>query len=120
MQWTVRRSYPKKPFMAYTDKSVDEVWSKVIDIFATKGITIKIIDKASGLIVTEDYSFLKSYTFETVSGKPVNPNAMVVCSRILNGLGEPMIPEKITGSWNVRVKPENGKTIINSTRSAFR
>ncbi|WP_147322719.1 hypothetical protein [Emticicia sp. C21] len=24
-----------------------------------------------------------------------------------------MIPEKITGSWNVRVKPENNKTVIN-------
>lgn len=109
----IKGTYLEKPFIVYTDKTIDEVWSKVIDIFATKGITIKIIDKASGLIVTEDYSFLKSYTFETVTGKPANPNAMVVCSRIVNGLGDHMIPEKITGSWNVRVKSENGKTVIN-------
>ncbi|RFS17356.1 hypothetical protein [Emticicia sp. C21] len=64
----IKGAYLEKPFTVYSEKSVEDVWSKVIDIFATSGITIKIIDKSSGLIVTDDYSFLKSYTFETTGG----------------------------------------------------
>lgn len=104
----LRGSYydSEKPFTITTTKSVDEVWSKVIDLFATKGLAIKIIDKSSGLITSEKYSFLGTNTTETENGTLTNPSAWVVCT----------VPklDKLAGAWNVRVKSDGaGKTIIN-------
>lgn len=38
-------------------KAYDETWNGVIKFFATKNIPIKTLDKNSGLIVTDDFSF---------------------------------------------------------------
>lgn len=96
----------EKPFTITTTKSVEEVWSKIIDLFATKGLSIKVIDKSSGLLTSEPFSFLGMNTVETENGTLANPSAWVVC--IYNN------PLKIEGAWNIRIKPDGtGKTIIN-------
>ncbi len=46
------------------DKTYDEVWTRVISLFADAGIPIKTLDKASGLIATE--SNLGAQEFATV------------------------------------------------------
>jgi len=115
-------NYSSGPYQITTSKSFDEVWSNVIDMFATDGISIKVIDKSSGLIITEKYSFINHYTYEGYNGQlkpipgllptPIDPNAWVVVSRIVTDTD--IKPREILGEWNVRLKPlENGKTSIN-------
>lgn len=106
-------SYMDKPYEITSDKSFDSVWSNVIDLFATKGLSIKLIDKSSGLIVSEKSSLAYNYTFEDDNGKLRDANAWVVLSKV-SYYGTEMYPDKITGEWNVRIKSaENGKTTIN-------
>ena len=67
-----------------SDKKVDEVWGLIIDLFSSKGISIKVIDKQSGLIISERASFIRK-RFDIA---------------------------KLTGDWNIRVKEFNGKTLV--------
>jgi len=109
---TLKGKYQETPYQIETSKSFDETWSKLIDLFAQKGLSIKIIDKSSGLITSEKTSFLSSYTFENEQGQPEKPNAFVVVSK-LSAMGRVYPPQTLTGEWNVRIKPVEGKTIIN-------
>jgi hypothetical protein len=109
----LKGSYLDKPFEMTSDKSVDSVWSNIIDLFATKGLSIKVIDKNSGLIVSEKTSLMSHYTFEDDNGKLKDPNAWIVLSKI-RWMGTDVTPERLTGEWNVRIKSAGGgKTTIN-------
>ncbi len=112
-------TYPTNNHFAETDLSVEQVWTRVIDYFAMSGISIKLIDKASGLIVSEETSFVDYYTREE-DGKPIDPNAYVVIPTVRGGFGNILEPRaaitgewKMLGSWNVRVKPNGDKTLVN-------
>lgn len=95
-----------------SDRKIDSVWSSIIDLFSSKGISIKVIDKQSGLIVSENTSFMHQYTFEGKDGKLENENAWVVVERRGNGWGGLVQPIKLTGDWNIRVKELNNKTLV--------
>lgn len=100
-------------FNITSDKSVDEVWSNIIDIFAQKGVSIGVIDKNSGLITSGQTSFLSSYTFEDDNGNLKDNNAFVVVKK-LSMAGQQIKPSIILGSWNVRLKKTaDNKTNIN-------
>jgi hypothetical protein len=107
-----RGSYSDKPFQIETIKSKEEVWNKIIELFATRGLTIKLIDKSSGLIVSEKTSFLNSYTVENENGTLVDPNAFIVCDRMVWQTVE-QAPLKVSGEWNIRLVETTGKTLIN-------
>lgn len=104
--------YLDAPYQITSTKSFDQVWTNIIDFFATKGISIKVIDRSSGLIVSEKTSFKNSYSFEE-KGKPKNPNAYIVLSAIeVNGVE--LHPQTITAEWNIRIKTnDKGGTIVN-------
>jgi hypothetical protein len=105
--------YQDTPFVVYSDKSKDEVWSKVIDVFAQKGLAINVIDKSSGIIGSNEYSFLNSATFEKANDMPSDTTAWVVYNKyMIDGL-HPIPPTTIKGTFNVRVKEEGTKTFIN-------
>ena len=95
-----------------SDKSFDEVWSNVIDFISLKGVSIKNIDKESGLIVTDEYSLTGSYTYEDKNGSLKNPNAYVVLQKRKGGFGNTIKPDFIHGNYNIRVKPEKNGTSI--------
>ena len=111
----LKGSYLDKPFEIISEKSFDEVWSNVIDLFATKGLSVKIIDKTSGLIVSEKTSFISEYSYEDNNGNLENPDAWLAVERIYYAGGySPIHPKTITGEWNVRIKNgKGGNTIIN-------
>lgn len=119
----LKGNYQETPYSVETSKSLEEVWSNIIDLFSTHGISIKIIDKSSGLITSDHTSFLNNYTYEDEYGKPINPNAYVVIYKLKNGFGTPLPPDYIEGDWNIRIKNIDGKTIINvnlvNLRSTF-
>lgn len=111
----LKGKYLEPPYQIQTSKSFAQVWDNLIDIFAQKGLSIKIIDKSSGLI-TSDRSLL-STTIEKKDGSLENPEAYIVVPQIY--MPGPMKYTPITnssdvvGEWNVRIKEVNGETLIN-------
>lgn len=118
----LRGTYPESGnYFIETSLSYDEVWDKIIDIFAQCGVPISNIDKTSGLIVSNNMSFINNYTRETRTGSMINPSAYVVIPTVRGGFGNILEPTAaitgnwdMCGDWNVRIKKaENGKTLIN-------
>lgn len=108
----IKGSYLNKPYQIYSDKSKDEVWNKIIELFSSQGIAIKLIDKNSGLILSERTSFLSDYSYENDDGSLQNPNAFVVCDKVV-WQTVLQYPKQVTGEWNIRVVENSGKTLIN-------
>ncbi|HTI12517.1 MAG TPA: hypothetical protein VL832_28285 [Puia sp.] len=105
-------NYPKPPIAYHSNKPVDKVWDNLIDVFAQNGLSIKIIDKSSGLIVSERKSL--SFTVEDKKGKIKNPSAFVIMPRITyEGFDDAILPYHVYGEWNVRIKAEGQGTLIN-------
>lgn len=111
----LKGQYPETPYQIKSSKTFQQVWDNLIDLFAQKGLSIKIIDKSSGLIISE--RGIVSTTIEKNDGSLENPKAFIVLpqvyhpgpmkySTINNG-------SDVTGEWNVRVKEVNGDTFIN-------
>lgn len=106
----LKGSYPENPIVSYSDKSRDRVWDNIIDLFAQKGISIKIIDKSSGLIISEPIKLKWSY--EDKSGHVIKPDALVAVWATKHN-GDYLDPHSVSGEWNIRIKEANGKTAIN-------
>lgn len=103
----IKGDYPIYPVERLYNFSADDVWSNVIDFFATNGLSIKIIDKQSGLILSEKVSFMQNGSYERLDGPGINkPQAFVVIER------KAVSPNSITGEWNIRVKSMGGKTHV--------
>ena len=109
----LKGTYLDKPFEIISDKSKDQVWDKLIDFFAQKGLSIKIIDRSSGLIIS-DRSAL-TWTFEDSKGKVIDPLAWIVIEKTVDpGPNKVIKPSSVAGDWNVRIKElSNNKTSIN-------
>jgi hypothetical protein len=127
-------SYPPTPMEFKSEKIFDEVWDNLVDVFAQQGLAIKIIDRSSGLIISEKSKL--TATIEDKFGKPLDPTAYVVVPKFRNvnsNRDEPisgtlsgvyakkMIPLPVFGEWNVRVKKSgNGSTInVNITNVSY-
>lgn len=104
--------YPTPPIIHYSEKPFDQVWGNIIDIFAQSNIPIDILDKSSGLI-TSKVTRLK-WAIEGKDGTLSTKNAEVVLRREVDRGNRKLIkPAYVTGTWNIRVKEENGRTVIN-------
>lgn len=86
------------------ERNYDAVWSKLVDFLANEGIAVKILDKESGLMVSEVYSFKNTYTRVGKDGKLENTQAYVVIGDLKGGFGNRLEPHRIDGNFNVRVK----------------
>lgn len=107
----LKGNYFTPPFVITTATPKDLVWDKLIDLFAQNGLSIKIIDRSSGLITSEAARL--SWSNETKNGELVNKDAIVaVPQKIFNG--KTVKYDVITGEWNVRIKAGiKDSTIIN-------
>lgn len=105
--------YPDKPFEGISSSPKEKVWDRVIDFFSQNGLSIRIIDKSSGLIISG--ATVLSATNEDNFGMLLNKKASVVYNQIYDpGTRKIMKPTSVAGEWNVRIKDsEGGKTIIN-------
>ena len=77
----LKGTYPVTPIQITTEKKFDEVWEKLVDVFAQKGLSIKIIDRSSGLIVS-DRSLLTA-TVENNDGSLLYCNRIYSCTKSL-------------------------------------
>jgi hypothetical protein len=111
----LKGSYLEPPYQITTDKTTEEVWDQLIDLFAQKGLPIKLIDKSSGLIISE--RSLLTTTIEDKEGKLKDDKAFIVVPKRYNrqtGLYVPILSlSDITGEWNVRVKKKGEQSLIN-------
>ena len=110
----LKNTYQDQPYQFSVSHRKEQVWSKLIDIFTAKGLAIKIIDEKSGLITTENISFLNSFAWEKKDGSLTNPAAFVVCSKVRGPFTFPasLHPSSLSGQWVVRTKQEPDKTIV--------
>lgn len=109
----LKGQYPDKPHMDTTNLSKDAVWDKVIDFFAQKGLPIKLVDRSSGLIISEKTALIASY--EDMKGFPIKKDAWVVIPKMIDPNSRKPFPlHPIAGEWNIRVKElPDKRTLIN-------
>ena len=115
----IKGTYLKTPYIITSDKNFEQVWDKLIDLFAQKGLPIKIIDKNSGLIISE--KLILPITIELKSGQLKNPSAFIVVAQVYDPGSRKYYPIGryynsifgVSGEWNVRIKKNDDKTIIN-------
>lgn len=110
----IQGQYQNSPYSFYIDKPLDYTWSKVVDVFSQKGFSIATIDKSSGLIVSTEYSFTGSIGYELPSGFISDSTAFVVVSKESSAdfPDKPIVPDLVTGNFNIRVKEEQGKSKV--------
>lgn len=111
--YALKGQYRNSPYKELTSTEFDVVWSRAIDILAETGASIKIIDKSSGIIISEKYSFINSYSYENPGGSLINPNALVVLSELKDAFGKTINPNEIFGEFNIRIKSTDSGTLIN-------
>lgn len=125
---TLNRDYSKNVSTFSSNLTLEESWSKLIDYFSERGIGIQTMDKASGLIVSKDYSFNGKITIEERNGenyefKDKDAWAVCNCDIIDDGTTKtilyPTSPYDL-GNFNVRIKNENDKTKISINLISFR
>jgi hypothetical protein len=121
----VTGKYPETPIIIKSNKSFDQAWDKLVDIFAQKGLSIKIIDRSSGLIISSKSEL--PTTFEDKNGIIVDPAAFIVApstvfygtkrgpvTGIISGANaKKTITSPAYGDWNVRLKPDGTGCLIN-------
>jgi hypothetical protein len=126
---SLKGNYPVTPMIFSSEKSFSKVWDNLIDIFAQQGLSIKIIDRSSGLIISDRSPLL--CTIESSDGKLSDGAAEIVVPYyisnakrvpVTNPLPGAYATQKqlleaaaiVTGEWNVRVKSDStGGSIIN-------
>lgn len=111
--YPLKGHYPDTPIVYTTDKTFDQVWDNLVDLFAQNGISIRIIDRSSGLITSS--KTILSTTYEDSKGKPYHPDAFIVLKRS-NYQGDQNLKKskfEVTGEWNVHLKKEGDKISLN-------
>jgi len=93
-----------------TSASFDQVWDKLIDLFAQNGMSIKVIDRSSGVIVSE--RGLVPSTIELDPGKLKNPTAYAVSPKVRYATRDKSLYYELTGEWSVRLKKSDKGTVI--------
>jgi len=109
----IKGQYLDGPYLDTTTLSKEAVWDKIIDFYSQKGLSIKIIDHSSGLIIS-DRTVLTT-TFEDNKGQPIKSAAWIVLPKTINPNDrKPFAPGSITGEWNIHIKELSDKrTSIN-------
>ena len=92
----LKRDYSKIHNTFYTDMPKDEVWGKIVELFSTNGLGISLIDKSSGLIVSNKTDFTNTTTTEMPNGDLVDNKAYIVRETKDLGMGD-VKPQEVNG-----------------------
>lgn len=108
----LKGSYSDGNFEGYSEKSKDVVWDNLIDYFAKTGISIRIIDRSSGLITSGETWV--PITRENSKGELINKDAWVVVQKVIDVNTKKVVGySNVTTEWNVRIKEVDKRTLIN-------
>lgn len=113
--YPLKGQYSSTPYQINTTSTKEQVWDRIIDLFAQKGLPIKIIDKSSGLIISEKSQL--ATTTEDKNGEILDKDAWVAVPGRYDGYKRKMVPATYgpaIGEWNIRIKDNNaGGCIVN-------
>ena len=123
--YPVQNHYADLPYTVRTENTFDNVWDKLVDLFAQNGLSIKLIDRSSGLIVSDNSPI--TTTWEDKHGDLVHPDADIVVPKMKQNDWQVFIPffggyykkselknpSVVRGEWNVRIKKDGEGAIIN-------
>ncbi len=97
-----------EPYQVTTTLSKDQVWMKLTQFFAFNGISIKTVDKNSGLIQSDKIGFGTNCNLEGSD----DSTAWALCNRVADGKYF-HYPQVMNGELMVLVQEIGGKTHIN-------
>lgn len=116
--YNLQGNYPSKS--REVNLNFETVWSKTVDFLTTKEVPIKLIDKSTGLITTENINLTNVHSVESEIGEPKRKDSYVVVGRVSN---IQIYSYSMKGAWTLRVtKVSDSKTLISlilSNASAF-
>jgi hypothetical protein len=109
----IKGTYLRPPYTDTATIAKEQAWDKIIDFFAQNGLSIKIIDKSSGLIIS-DHTAVPA-TYESKLGIPEKKDAWIVLPKRIDPNSRKPFPIKsITGEWNIRIKElPDKRTFVN-------
>jgi len=108
----LKSDYSKIQNTFFLEKSKDIVWNNIIELFSKNGIGIQLIDKSSGLIISNKTDYSKTATTENENGRLTNDKAFIVVERF-DGAFEIVPAQNISATWNIRLFEKDNKTGIN-------
>lgn len=94
----------------YTDTVVntnkEAIWNKIIDFCSQNGLSIKVIDRSSGVIVFDKVGTSCTYEKNDSTTELMNDNAWLVVPKQyqLNAYPHILSPSSVSAEWNLRVK----------------
>lgn len=108
---SLKGSYEDKAFVGYSKKPVPEVWDNLITFVTKEGLDVKVVDKNSGLMISERTSYVESSCAER-KGKPFAPEKYIVTSHV-GSRPDKFTPSRLTAAWNARIRQsDNGETEV--------
>jgi hypothetical protein len=125
--YPLKGSYPNTPMVFASNNTFENTWDKLIDVFAQKGLSIRLIDKSSGLIISTTSAMPASA--EDEKGRLVDRSAYIavpswrfgggqrqaISGQVSTGYNKNSKAKfrEVYGEWNVRVKPSRDGSTIN-------
>lgn len=100
----LKSNYQAGPVKSKIEQPFEKVWEKVIDFIAETGVSVKMIDKASGLVIADAASFMGTISQEDEKGRIVNPKAWIVSERLSTDFPSHVTKYDAVAQWNMRVK----------------
>lgn len=100
----LKGKYQNAPVSSEIKASTDDVWQSIVDYISEKRLPVKIIDKPSGFVIFEKYSFAGKMSVEDKDGKLISPEAYVAVDRPKGDFPDKNINFKAVGSWDIRLK----------------
>ncbi len=91
----------------------DQVWDRVVRLFADRNISIKTIDKSSGFIQSDMLSFISAYQIDSEETQTHHP--IYVITQREQAYGVVIQPSYITGYLKVFILNDSGKVEVHAS-----
>ncbi|KQS33195.1 hypothetical protein ASG33_03670 [Dyadobacter sp. Leaf189] len=108
----MRGKYQQGSIKSKIEKPFEQVWESVIDLIAETGVSVKMIDRSSGLIIADVASFAGLLSYEDTKGNLTNPAAYIAVERISSEFPSSVARYQASAIWNMRVKAIGDNTTI--------
>jgi hypothetical protein len=103
----------QNPNTFYFDRTESEVWSGLMAVLCDKGLSVKSMDKSSGVIFGDKYDFTNQSSAENAKGQLVSKDAFIVSQYVVFTGTNYILPNQISADWNIRIFQHEGKTAMN-------
>ena len=115
-EYTPLKGHYPSDYAVVFDKPTDKVMTNIIEYCLKNNISLKAIDRKSGLIMSEPYR-IDAFTFESQNGMPEDSSARVIIGReaMKASKNDYFEPEVVNTEIIFRVKEVDNKTSMTIT-----